>query len=53
MLVKFRTARRRQLLEAWWGAVDGAVKSAEAAARVAEVAAWKTLGQAVQVRGFV
>jgi len=47
--VRFRTSRRRQLLEAWWGAVAAAVKRAEAAARVAEVAAWKTLGQAVQV----
>ena len=46
---RFRTARRRQLLEAWWAAADGAVRAAEAAARVAEVAAWRTLGQAVQV----
>jgi hypothetical protein len=52
LLVRFRAARRRQLLEAWWGAAAGAVKAAEAAARVAEIAAWRTLGQAVQVRGW-
>ncbi|KAI8473736.1 MAG: hypothetical protein J3K34DRAFT_518672 [Monoraphidium minutum] len=49
LAAKFGGARRRQLLEAWWGAVDGAVRQAEEAARVAEVAAWRTLGQAVQV----
>lgn len=52
LLVKFRAARRRQLLEAWWGTVEGAVQKAEAAARMAEVAAWRTLGQAVQVGGI-
>jgi hypothetical protein len=40
---------RRGLRKAWWQLVDDVQVAAEAAARQAEVHAWKTQGAAVKV----
>jgi hypothetical protein len=49
LAVKARCARRRQLRAAWWAASDALRRAADAAARDAEVAAWRVLGEAVHV----
>lgn len=41
---------RRSLRKRWWQLVDDAQAAAEAAARQAEVRAWKVMGAAVKVR---
>lgn len=46
------SACRRGLRKAWWQLVDDVQAAAEAAARQAEVHAWKTKGAAVKVRGW-
>jgi hypothetical protein len=47
--VKARCARRRQLRASWYAAADALRRAADAAARDAEVAAWRVLGEAVHV----
>ena len=49
LAVKARCARRRQLRAAWWAAAGALRVAADAAAREAEVAAWRVLGEAVHV----
>lgn len=47
---KFTTARRRNVIQRWYGIIDEALVAAEKDARKAEIAAWRELGQAVMVK---
>eukprot|EP00877_Chromochloris_zofingiensis_P013711 jgi/Chrzof1/8594/Cz03g16220.t1 len=49
LMMKFRMSRRRHLLQQWWQTVEAAQHAADDRARQTEIAAWRVLGEVVQI----